>query len=175
MNWESQTFNATSYIVFLFTFGLIVPVIVIVPSYVKIILTMRENSLRMGRVNKVEGRVTIMIFIMILGENINLKLQLSLMSLIIPGNSLLSFLASLDTLCNFCFEWAVWRSGAHHPCVSRSSRTAGKVQHMLQSTDLCRHEFSGFDILSYKASLWKLVAIYEDDPRISFELMLCFI
>lgn len=83
MNWESQTFNATSYIVFLFIFGLIVPVIVIVPSYVKIILTMRENSLRMGRLNKVEGRVTIMIFIMILGENINLKLQPFLMFLII--------------------------------------------------------------------------------------------
>lgn len=68
VNWESQTFNATSYIVFLFIFGLTVPVIVIVTSYIKIIRTMRENNLRSGRVNKIENRVTSMIFVMIIGE-----------------------------------------------------------------------------------------------------------
>lgn len=68
VNWESHSFNATTYIVFLFIFGLLVPVIVIVYSYVKIIRTMRENSVRSGRVNKVESRVTSMIFVMIIGE-----------------------------------------------------------------------------------------------------------
>lgn len=69
VNWETQTFNATSYIVFLFVFGLVVPVNVIVYSYVKIILTMRDTAARSGRVNKVEGRVTSMIFVMIIGES----------------------------------------------------------------------------------------------------------
>lgn len=69
MNWEQQTFNATSYIVFLFIFGLVVPVNVIVYSYVKIIFTMRDTAVRSGRVNKVESRVTSMIFVMIIGEN----------------------------------------------------------------------------------------------------------
>lgn len=68
MNWESQTLNATTYIAFLFVFGLLVPVIVIVYSYIKIIRTMRENTLRSGRVNKVESRVTSMIFVMIIGK-----------------------------------------------------------------------------------------------------------
>lgn len=68
VNWESQTYNATTYIVFLFVFGLVVPVVVIVFSYIKIIMTMRDNSLRSGRVNKVENRVTSMIFVMIIGE-----------------------------------------------------------------------------------------------------------
>lgn len=68
VNWESQTLNATTYIGFLFIFGLLVPVVIIVYSYIKIIKTMRENTLRSGRVNKVESRVTSMIFVMIIGK-----------------------------------------------------------------------------------------------------------
>ena len=45
-----------------------VPVIVIVTSYIQIIRTMRENNLRSGRVNKIESRVTSMIFVMIIGK-----------------------------------------------------------------------------------------------------------
>ncbi|CRK94999.1 CLUMA_CG008485, isoform A [Clunio marinus] len=66
VNWESQTLNATSYIVFLFVFGLVVPVVIIVYSYIRIIQTMRNNAMRSGRVNKVERRVTTMIFVMII-------------------------------------------------------------------------------------------------------------
>jgi hypothetical protein len=68
VNWETQTLNATTYIVFLFIFGLIVPVSVITYSYSRIIRTMKGNALRAGRVNKIESRVTLMIAIMIAGE-----------------------------------------------------------------------------------------------------------
>lgn len=44
------------------------PVNVIIYSYIRIIKTMRDNALRSGRVNKVESRVTSMIFVMIIGE-----------------------------------------------------------------------------------------------------------
>lgn len=45
------------------------PVNVIIYSYIRIIKTMRDNALRSGRVNKVENRVTSMIFVMIIGES----------------------------------------------------------------------------------------------------------
>lgn len=48
VNWETRTSNSTSYIVFLFVFGLIVPVLVIVWSYVNIIFTIRYVSARGG-------------------------------------------------------------------------------------------------------------------------------
>lgn len=59
--------NATTYIIFLFIFGLIVPVCVITYSYSRIIKTMKENALRAGRVNKIENKVTRMIAVMIIG------------------------------------------------------------------------------------------------------------
>lgn len=68
VNWETQNYNTTSYIVFLFVFGLVVPVNIIIYSYIKIIKTMKDNALRSGQVNKVESRVTSMIFVMIIGE-----------------------------------------------------------------------------------------------------------
>uniref|UniRef100_A0A182NFH8 G-protein coupled receptors family 1 profile domain-containing protein n=1 Tax=Anopheles dirus TaxID=7168 RepID=A0A182NFH8_9DIPT len=65
VNWESQTANATSYIIFLFIFGLILPLAVIMYSYVNIIREMRKNSARVGRVNRAERRVTAMVAVMI--------------------------------------------------------------------------------------------------------------
>uniref|UniRef100_A0A182JS56 G-protein coupled receptors family 1 profile domain-containing protein n=1 Tax=Anopheles christyi TaxID=43041 RepID=A0A182JS56_9DIPT len=65
VNWESQTKNATTYIIFLFVFGLVVPLIVIVYSYTNIIVNMRENSARVGRINRAEQRVTSMVAVMI--------------------------------------------------------------------------------------------------------------
>uniref|UniRef100_A0A182J3L5 G-protein coupled receptors family 1 profile domain-containing protein n=1 Tax=Anopheles atroparvus TaxID=41427 RepID=A0A182J3L5_ANOAO len=65
VNWESQTENATTYIIFLFVFGLVVPLIVIVYSYTNIIVNMRENSARVGRINRAEQRVTSMVAVMI--------------------------------------------------------------------------------------------------------------
>lgn len=44
VNWESQTANATSYIIFLFIFGLILPLAVIIYSYINIVLEMRKVS-----------------------------------------------------------------------------------------------------------------------------------
>ncbi|GLV35289.1 Rhodopsin 7 [Carabus blaptoides fortunei] len=66
VNWQEQTFNTTTYIVFLFFFGLIVPVGIIFFSYVNIIRTMKQNTFRIGRVNKLEGRVTYMVALMII-------------------------------------------------------------------------------------------------------------
>ncbi|XP_053671741.1 vertebrate ancient opsin-like [Anopheles nili] len=65
VNWESQTKNATTYIIFLFVFGLIVPLVIIVYSYTNIIVNMRKNSARVGRINRAEQRVTSMVAVMI--------------------------------------------------------------------------------------------------------------
>lgn len=97
--------NASSYIIFLFIFGLVVPVIVIVYSYLRIILTMKKNNARAGRVKKVEGRVTSMIFLMIIGETIGLAMFDSDLMFIVK-----SFFDSVDALRNFCTERTVWRS-----------------------------------------------------------------
>ncbi|XP_055605743.1 opsin-3-like [Uranotaenia lowii] len=42
VNWESQTWNATTYIIFLFLFGLVVPLVVIVYSYTNILISMKQ-------------------------------------------------------------------------------------------------------------------------------------
>ncbi|PSN43243.1 Pinopsin, partial [Blattella germanica] len=65
VNWESRTQNATSYIVFLFAFGLVVPVGIITFSYLNIIATMKKNTMRTGRVTKAESKVAFMIAVMI--------------------------------------------------------------------------------------------------------------
>ncbi|CAG9819914.1 unnamed protein product [Phaedon cochleariae] len=65
VNWEEQSMNAMTYILYLFAFGLVVPMGVIVFSYLHIIFTMRKNQIRMGQTTKAEGRVTYMIFLMI--------------------------------------------------------------------------------------------------------------
>nr|CAI5827675.1 unnamed protein product [Callosobruchus analis] len=65
VNWEEQTPNAMSYIIYLFIFGLILPLVVIIYSYVNIICTMRKNRLHMGQTAKAEGRVAYMILLMI--------------------------------------------------------------------------------------------------------------
>ncbi|XP_058058059.1 vertebrate ancient opsin-like [Anopheles bellator] len=65
VNWESQTKNATTYIIFLFVFGLVVPLVVIICSYTSIIINMRKNAARVGRINRAEMRVTSMVAVMI--------------------------------------------------------------------------------------------------------------
>ncbi|XP_058824917.1 vertebrate ancient opsin-like [Topomyia yanbarensis] len=66
VNWESQTTNATTYIIFLFVFGLVVPLIVIIYSYTNIVIVMRRNSARVGRINRAEKRVTWMVAVMVI-------------------------------------------------------------------------------------------------------------
>ncbi|XP_072153784.1 parapinopsin [Bemisia tabaci] len=65
VNWERQDVNNTSYIVFLFVFGLFVPVIVITVSYVGIVRTMRRNIRGMRQVTRAERRVVYMVGLMI--------------------------------------------------------------------------------------------------------------
>ncbi|XP_074041290.1 pinopsin [Leptinotarsa decemlineata] len=65
VNWEEQSANAMSYILFLFAFGLVLPLIVILFSYAHIIITMRQSKIHMGQTTKAEGRVAYMVFLMI--------------------------------------------------------------------------------------------------------------
>ncbi|KAJ8976786.1 hypothetical protein NQ317_006731 [Molorchus minor] len=65
VNWEEQSPNAKSYIIFLFAFGLILPLSVIVFSYAHIINTIKRKTMKIGQVSKAEGRITYMVFFMI--------------------------------------------------------------------------------------------------------------
>ncbi|KAJ9589987.1 hypothetical protein L9F63_016879, partial [Diploptera punctata] len=65
VNWETRSYNATTYIVFLFAFGLVVPVGIITFSYLNIIHTMKQNTLQCGSVTKAESKVALMITVMI--------------------------------------------------------------------------------------------------------------
>ncbi|KAF4519503.1 C-opsin [Ephemera danica] len=65
VNWEHRTQNATSYIVFLFVLGLVVPVTVICFSYLNIVWTMKKNAISMGRVSRAETRVAVMVAVMV--------------------------------------------------------------------------------------------------------------
>ncbi|XP_065346291.1 parapinopsin-like [Cloeon dipterum] len=65
VNWESKSDNSTSYIIFLFVFGLVVPMFVICYSYFNIIHTMKKNVLATGGVSKAESRVAAMVLVMV--------------------------------------------------------------------------------------------------------------
>ncbi|XP_034238480.1 pinopsin-like, partial [Thrips palmi] len=65
INWETQSNHSTSYIIFLFVFGLLVPVVVIVWSYVNIIFTIRYNTIRIGQVTRAQQRIGIMVALMV--------------------------------------------------------------------------------------------------------------
>ncbi|XP_039438145.1 vertebrate ancient opsin-like isoform X2 [Culex pipiens pallens] len=66
VNWETQTLNATTYIIYLFVFGLVVPLTIIVYSYTNIIVNMKKNAARVGRINRAEKRVTTMVAVMVI-------------------------------------------------------------------------------------------------------------
>ncbi|CAG9762357.1 unnamed protein product [Ceutorhynchus assimilis] len=66
VNWEDRGTNAKSYIMYLFFFGLVVPIIVIGYSYTFILITMRANKMNMGQICRVESRVAYTVFMMIL-------------------------------------------------------------------------------------------------------------
>lgn len=71
VNWEIQTPNAKSYIIFLFIFGLVLQMIVIFYCYVGISITMSKTNRKMalrGQVERAERRVNAMIVLMISGK-----------------------------------------------------------------------------------------------------------
>ncbi|XP_060532209.1 parapinopsin-like [Cylas formicarius] len=65
VNWEDRSVNAKTYIIYLFFFGLFLPLIVIIFSYAHIIRTTRKNKMRMGQLRKVEARIAYTILLMI--------------------------------------------------------------------------------------------------------------
>ncbi|XP_053658836.1 vertebrate ancient opsin-like [Anopheles marshallii] len=138
VNWESQTVNATSYIIFLFIFGLILPLAVIIYSYINIVLEMRKNSARVGRVNRAERRVTSMVAVMIVAFMVAwtpyaifaLIEQFGPPELIGPGLAVLPALIAKSSICynpiiyvgmNTQFRAAFWR-------IRRSNGVAGQLE-----------------------------------------------
>ncbi|CAH0560928.1 unnamed protein product [Brassicogethes aeneus] len=65
VNWAEQTFNAQTYIIYLFIFGLKVPLVVIIYSYIHIISTIKKNHMQAGQVTKAENRVAYMVLVMV--------------------------------------------------------------------------------------------------------------
>ncbi|KAG8223580.1 hypothetical protein J437_LFUL003045, partial [Ladona fulva] len=107
VNWESKTMSATTYIIFLFAMGLVVPVFVICFSYLNIIWTMKKNAVAMGRVTKAECRVTIMVFVMIVAflvawtpySVLALLVAFGDASLISPGVAVVPALMAKSSIC----------------------------------------------------------------------------
>ncbi|KAK5643371.1 hypothetical protein RI129_007216 [Pyrocoelia pectoralis] len=65
VNWEEQALDVKTYIIFLFVFGLLFPLIVIGHSYISIIIRLKQQPLPSGQVKKSERRITISILVMI--------------------------------------------------------------------------------------------------------------
>ncbi|XP_071441381.1 uncharacterized protein [Hetaerina americana] len=107
VNWESKTISATTYIIFLFAMGLVVPVSVICFSYFNIIWTMKKNMITMGRVNKAESRVALMVFVMIVAflvawtpySVLALLVAFGDPSLISPGVAVVPALMAKSSIC----------------------------------------------------------------------------
>lgn len=107
INWEEQSTNTMSYILFLFAFGLVVPLFVITFSYIHIIKTMKQNRLKMGRVTKAEGKVTWMVLAMIIAFLIAwspyailaLLIQFGDASLVTPATGVIPALLAKSSIC----------------------------------------------------------------------------
>ncbi|CAG5043709.1 unnamed protein product [Parnassius apollo] len=87
--------------------GQIFPFTIITYSYVNIIRTMRQNSRRLGRVNRAEARATAMIFIMIISFTIAwtpyslfaLMEQFATKSIVSPGAGVIPALVAKSSIC----------------------------------------------------------------------------
>ncbi|XP_068906196.1 pinopsin-like [Tenebrio molitor] len=107
VNWEEKSVNSMTYILFLFTFGLFVPLTIIIFSYVNIILTMKRNAFRMGQVTKAESKVANMIFIMIIAfltawapyAILALIIQFGDASVVTPGIAVFPALLAKSSIC----------------------------------------------------------------------------
>ncbi|CAH1184718.1 unnamed protein product [Phyllotreta striolata] len=65
VNWEEHSYNAMTYIMYIFAFGLVLPLGVISFSYFHIIHQMKKNNMTVGQTSKAERRVTLMVLLMI--------------------------------------------------------------------------------------------------------------
>ncbi|KAG5881211.1 hypothetical protein JTB14_037058 [Gonioctena quinquepunctata] len=107
VNWEEQSMNAMSYIMYLFVFGLVLPLGVIIYSYVHIVDTMRQNKIHMGQTTKAEGRVAYMILLMIVAflvawspyAILSLLVQFGDPSLISPAAGVAPALLAKSSIC----------------------------------------------------------------------------
>ncbi|NP_001138950.1 c-opsin [Tribolium castaneum] len=108
VNWEEKSPNSTSYILYLFAFGLFLPLVIITFSYVNIILTMRRNAaFRVGQVSKAENKVAYMIFIMIIAfltawspyAIMALIVQFGDAALVTPGMAVIPALLAKSSIC----------------------------------------------------------------------------
>ncbi|XP_019881016.1 parapinopsin [Aethina tumida] len=107
VNWHEKSMNAKTYIIYLFVFGLKIPLILIIFSYANIIRTIKKNTLTKGHVTKAENRVAYMVLIMVLAflfawtpyAIISLIAQFSDVSLISPGMSVIPALIAKSSIC----------------------------------------------------------------------------
>ncbi|XP_048483468.1 uncharacterized protein LOC105397418 [Plutella xylostella] len=107
VNWHEQSMNTLTYILFLFAMGQIVPFIVITFSYINIIRTIKQNSVRMGRVGRAETKVTAMVFVMIVAFTVAwtpysvfaLIEQFAHEGIISPGAGVIPALVAKSSIC----------------------------------------------------------------------------
>ncbi|XP_053608832.1 parapinopsin-like [Plodia interpunctella] len=107
VNWHEQSMNTLTYILFLFAMGLIVPLAVIIYSYVNIIRTLKKNSQRLGRVSRAETKATAMVFVMIIAFMVAwtpysvfaLMEQFASEGIISPGAGVIPALVAKSSIC----------------------------------------------------------------------------
>ncbi|XP_050677747.1 parapinopsin-like [Leptidea sinapis] len=107
VNWHEQSMNTLTYILFLFAMGQIVPLAVIIFSYVNIIKTMKRNSQRLGKVSRAEARATAMVFVMIIAFTVAwtpysvfaLMEQFAAKGIITPGAGVIPALVAKSSIC----------------------------------------------------------------------------
>ncbi|KAL3265258.1 hypothetical protein HHI36_009472 [Cryptolaemus montrouzieri] len=107
VNWESQSYNAMTYICYLFIFGLVIPLILIVISYINIVIQIKQNSFRVGQVKKAERRIAYMVLLMIVAfllawtpyAVLALLIQFGDASFISPGLRVIPSLLAKSSIC----------------------------------------------------------------------------
>ncbi|KAK9875888.1 hypothetical protein WA026_009674 [Henosepilachna vigintioctopunctata] len=107
VNWECKSFNSMTYTCFLFFFGLVIPLLVIIFSYINIVLQMRQNSLKIGQVKKAERRVAYMVLLMIIAfvvawmpyAVLALLIQFGDASFLTPGMRVIPSLIAKSSIC----------------------------------------------------------------------------
>ncbi|KAF5294265.1 hypothetical protein FQR65_LT10851 [Abscondita terminalis] len=65
VNWEDRSYNSKTYVIFLFIFGLIIPLLIISYSYINIIRKLQKKTTKSKQIKRREKRIASVIFLMI--------------------------------------------------------------------------------------------------------------
>ncbi|KAK4886684.1 hypothetical protein RN001_002955 [Aquatica leii] len=107
VNWEDQSYNSKTYIIFLFVFGLVIPLFIITYSYSNIIFTIQKKTAQSKQVKGAEKRIAALIFIMIIAFVIAwspyaimaLFIQFGNRNLITPSIAVIPALMAKSSIC----------------------------------------------------------------------------